>query len=98
MFRAHSGRDRTTMAIKADTLWLDGKIVPFDDAKIHVLTHALHYGVGVFEGIRAYQMADGRSEVFRLKEHIRRLFDSAHVILLEMPFTPEQLEQACIDV
>jgi branched-chain amino acid aminotransferase len=86
------------MAIKADTLWLDGKIVPFDDAKIHVLTHALHYGIGVFEGIRAYQMADGRSEVFRLKEHIRRLYDSAHVIMMEIPFTPEQLEQACVEV
>ncbi len=86
------------MAIKADTLWLDGKLVPFDEAKIHVLTHALHYGIGVFEGIRAYQTADGRSEVFRLKEHIRRLHDSAHVLMLPMPYGAEQLEQACIDV
>ena len=53
--------------IKADTIWLDGKLVPFDQAKVHVLTHALHYGIGVFEGIRGYQTADGRSAVFRLR-------------------------------
>jgi branched-chain amino acid aminotransferase len=86
------------MAIKAETLWLDGKLVPFDDGKIHVLTHALHYGIGVFEGIRAYQTADGRSSVFRLKEHIRRLYESAHILMLEIPFAPERLEQACVEV
>ena len=53
-------------------IWIDGKLIPGPDAKIHVLTHALHYGIGVFEGIRAYQTVDGRSEVFCLKEHIRR--------------------------
>jgi branched-chain amino acid aminotransferase len=84
--------------IKADTLWLDGKLVPFDEARVHVLTHALHYGIGVFEGIRAYQTADGRSAVFRLKEHIQRLFDSAHILMIEIPFQPEQLEQACVEV
>jgi branched-chain amino acid aminotransferase len=84
--------------IKADTLWLDGKLVPFDEARVHVLTHALHYGIGVFEGIRAYQTADGRSAVWRLKEHIRRLYDSAHVILMEIPFPPERIEQACVEV
>ncbi|HYD43379.1 MAG TPA: branched-chain amino acid transaminase [Anaeromyxobacter sp.] len=84
--------------IKADTLWLDGKLVPFDEARIHVLTHALHYGIGVFEGIRAYQTADGRSAVFRLKEHIRRLYDSAHVLMIGIPFPAERLEQACIEV
>ncbi len=84
--------------IKADTIWLDGKLVPFDQAKVHVLTHALHYGIGVFEGIRGYQTADGRSAVFRLKEHIQRLYDSAHILMLEIPFPAERLEQACIDV
>ncbi len=84
--------------IKADTLWLDGKLVPFDEAKVHVLTHALHYGIGVFEGIRAYQTADGRSAVFRLKEHVQRLYDSAHILMLDIPFPPERLEQACVEV
>ena len=84
--------------IKADSLWLDGKLVPFEEAQVHVLTHALHYGIGVFEGIRAYQTADGRSAVFRLREHVRRLYDSAHVILMEIPYPPERLEQACVEV
>jgi branched-chain amino acid aminotransferase len=84
--------------IKADTIWMDGKLVPFDDARVHVLTHALHYGIGVFEGIRAYQTADGRSAVFRLKEHIQRLYDSAHIVLMEIPIPAEKLEQACVDV
>jgi branched-chain amino acid aminotransferase len=84
--------------IKADTLWLDGKLVPFEEARVHVLTHALHYGVGVFEGIRAYQTADGKSAVFRLQEHIRRLYDSAHIIMMEIPFPAERLEQACVEV
>lgn len=84
--------------IKAEKIWLDGKMVAFDQAQVHVLTHALHYGIGVFEGIRAYKTADGKSAVFRLREHIRRLFDSAHIILMEIPFAAEQLEQACVDV
>jgi branched-chain amino acid aminotransferase len=84
--------------IKADTIWLDGKLVPFDEAKVHVLTHALHYGIGVFEGIRGYQTADGRSAVFRLKEHIQRLYDSAHILMIEIPFPAERLEQACVEV
>src|SRR5512142_3226835 len=87
-----------TQMIKADTIWLDGKLVPFDQAKVHVLTHALHYGIGVFEGIRGYQTADGRSAVFRLREHIQRLYDSAHVLMLEIPFPAARLEQACIEV
>ncbi|HTN52246.1 MAG TPA: branched-chain amino acid transaminase [Anaeromyxobacter sp.] len=84
--------------IKADTIWLDGKLVPFDDARVHVLTHALHYGIGVFEGIRAYRSADGRSAVFRLKEHVQRLYDSAHVVLMEIPVPAERLERACVEV
>ncbi len=84
--------------IKAETLWLDGKLVPFDEARTHVLTHALHYGIGVFEGIRAYKTADGRSAVWRLKEHVHRLYDSAHILMLEIPFPAERIEQACIEV
>jgi len=83
--------------VKADRIWMDGRLVAFDDAKIHVLTHALHYGVGVFEGIRAYRSADGRSAVFRLREHLQRLYDSAHVVLMEIPFPAEKLEAACVE-
>ncbi len=85
------------MTIKADKIWLDGKLVAFDDAKVHVLTHALHYGIGVFEGIRAYKGADGRSAVFRLREHVRRLYDSAHIMLMQIPFSADELERACVE-
>jgi branched-chain amino acid aminotransferase len=83
--------------IKAEKIWIDGKLVPFEESKVHVLTHALHYGIGVFEGIRAYKTADGRSAVFRLREHMQRLYDSAHIVLMEIPFAQEKLEQACIE-
>jgi len=84
--------------IKADHIWLDGKVVAFGDAKVHVLTHALHYGIGVFEGIRAYRTADGKSAVFRLREHLQRLFDSANIVLMEIPFPLDALEKDCLDV
>ena len=84
--------------VKAEKIWIDGKLVAFEDAKVHVLTHALHYGIGVFEGIRAYRGADGRSAVFRLREHLQRLYDSAHVVLMDVPISLEQLEQACLEV
>ncbi len=82
---------------KAEKIWLDGKLVNWDDAKVHVLTHALHYGVGVFEGIRAYKTADGRSAVFRLREHLDRLYDSAHIVLMDIPFPVERLQEACLE-
>jgi branched-chain amino acid aminotransferase len=82
---------------KADKIWLDGKLVDWEDARVHVLTHTLHYGVGVFEGIRAYKTADGRSAVFRLPEHLQRLLDSAHVILMEVPYPLERLHEACLE-
>lgn len=85
------------MAITADKIWFDGELVPFADAKVHVLTHTLHYGLGAFEGIRCYKRGNGRSAIFRLHEHIRRLFDSAHICLMEIPFTIEEVEQACVD-
>ncbi len=84
--------------VKAEKIWIDGKLVAFDDAKVHVLTHALHYGIGVFEGIRAYRTADGRSAVFRLREHLQRLYDSAHILMMEVPRPLEELERACLEV
>jgi branched-chain amino acid aminotransferase len=84
--------------VKAGKIWMDGKLVASEDAKVPVLTHALHYGIGVFEGIRAYRGADGRGAVFRLREHIQRLYDSAHIVLMEIPFAPEKLEAACVEV
>jgi branched-chain amino acid aminotransferase len=86
------------MVEKAKFIWFDGKMVPWDQAQVHVLTHTLHYGLGVFEGIRAYHCADGRTAIFRLKEHIRRLFDSAHVMLIDIPFTQSDLTAACCEI
>ncbi len=85
------------MVQKADSIWFDGKLVPWDQAQVHVLTHTLHYGVGVFEGIRAYKCVDGSSAVFRLKEHVQRLFHSALIMRMTIPFTEEKITQACID-
>jgi branched-chain amino acid aminotransferase len=82
---------------KGETIWLDGTLVPWDKAQVHVLTHTLHYGLGVFEGIRCYECHDGRSAVFRLREHIDRLFGSAHVLDLPIPYSREQLMDACLE-
>ncbi len=76
------------------TIWFDGEMVPWREAKVHVLTHTLHYGMGVFEGIRAYDTEKGTA-IFRLKEHIRRLFDSAHILGMKIPYSHEQITQAC---
>lgn len=87
------------MAIKkVDSIWVDGSLVPWDAAQDHVLAHTLHYGVGAFEGIRAYQRKDGRTHVFRLREHVERLLDSCVICTMDCPYTREQLTQACIDV
>ena len=83
--------------VTGEAIWLDGEFVKWDDAQIHILTHTLHYGLGVFEGIRCYAGADGRSSVFRLPEHIRRLFDSARINLMEIPYTPEELAEATLE-
>jgi len=85
------------MVDKVEKIWFDGKLIPWEQASVHVLTHTLHYGLGVFEGIRCYKLEDGRSAIFRLEEHIRRLFDSAHICMLPMPFTQEQIVEACLD-
>jgi branched-chain amino acid aminotransferase len=80
-----------------DRIWLDGTLVPWDQANVHVLTHTLHYGMGVFEGIRCYAQEGGGSAIFRLREHVERLFGSAHVLDMAMPYTPDAIAQACID-
>jgi len=83
--------------ISGETIWLDGEFVPWQDAQVHILTHTLHYGLGVFEGIRCYRTADERSAVFRLAEHVERLFDSAHINLMDVPFERAQIEQAVLE-
>ena len=74
-------------------IWMNGELVDWDKAQIHVLTHTLHYGTGVFEGIRAYETAEGPA-VFRLTEHIQRLFRSAHILGMEIPYTVDELVAA----
>lgn len=78
-------------------IWQNGTLVPWRDAKVHVLTHTLHYGVGCFEGVRAYDTPSGPC-IFRLHEHTRRLFNSAHILGLKIPYTPEEVNQAQLDV
>ena len=82
--------------MKAEKIWMDGKMVDWDEAKVHVCTHALHYGSGVFEGIRAYETESGTA-VFRLKEHIERLFNSAKILKIEIPYTKEEFRQVVKD-
>jgi len=86
------------MVEKAKLIWLDGEFIPWEQAQVHILTHTLHYGLGVFEGIRAYHCADGRTAIFRLPEHIRRLFDSAHVMQMEIPFSQQHIEEVCAEI
>lgn len=78
-------------------IWMNGQLVDWDDAKIHILTHTLHYGMGVFEGIRAYETSDGPG-VFRLTDHIDRLFNSAKIMMMDIPFTAAELIEATKDV
>lgn len=83
----------TTMADRDGVIWFDGEMVPWREAKTHVLTHTLHYGMGVFEGIRAYQTDKGAA-IFRLPEHTKRLFDSAHILNMTIPYTPDEINAA----
>jgi len=85
------------MADRDGFIWFDGKLVPWREAQIHVLTHSLHYGLSVFEGERAYKTDKGPA-IFRLKEHTDRLFNSAHIYRMNMPYTREQIMDACCDV
>ncbi|GAA0314053.1 branched-chain amino acid transaminase [Psychrobacter aestuarii] len=86
------------MATQDGKLWMNGTIIEQPDANIHVLTHSLHYGMAVFEGVRAYQTADNRTAIFRLKEHTERLLGSARIFQMDVPFNAAELEQAQKDV
>jgi branched-chain amino acid aminotransferase len=77
-----------------EKIWMNGELIPWEDATVHLLTHTLHYGTGVFEGIRAYETATGPA-VFRLTDHIQRLFDSAKLIVMTIPYTRDEIVEAC---
>ncbi len=79
--------------VKTEKIWMDGELVDWDDARIHILTHTLHYGCGVFEGIRAYPTDSGPA-IFRLTDHINRMFNSAKIFMIDVPFSPEELVEA----
>ncbi len=81
---------------KTEKVWLDGKFIAWDDARVSILTHTLHYGLGVFEGIRCYQCDDGRSAVFRLRDHVQRLYDSARIVELEIPYSQDEIDAAIL--
>ncbi len=86
------------MAIEpTQSIWKDGKLIPWQDAQVHVLSHALHYGTSVFEGIRCYKTSEGRA-IFRLDDHIRRLLDSAKIYRFAVPFSQQELIAACREV
>jgi branched-chain amino acid aminotransferase len=82
---------------QADLIWMNGELVAHEDAKVHVLTHALHYGTGVFEGVRAYEQPDGGTAIFRHGDHIDRLFRSAAQYHMEIPFSKEEIRQATFE-
>jgi branched-chain amino acid aminotransferase len=82
---------------KAEKIWMNGKMVSWDDARIHVLSHVVHYGSSVFEGARCYKTKNGPA-VFRLEEHTRRLFNSAKIYRMKIPFTEDQINRAIIDL
>jgi len=86
-----------SMADRDGVIWYDGKMVPWREATTHVLTHTLHYGMGVFEGVRAYDAEQGTA-IFRLREHTDRLFRSAHILQMPMPFDKDTLNRAQLDV
>ena len=86
------------MATQDGKLWMNGTMLEQPDAKVHVLTHSLHYGMAVFEGVRAYQTADNRTAIFRLKDHTERLLGSAKIFQMDVPFDAATLEQAQKDV
>lgn len=82
-----------SMADRDGLIWMDGEMVPWRDAKVHVLTHTLHYGMGVFEGVRAYQTEQGPA-IFRLQDHTNRLFQSAQILAMKMPFDKDTVNEA----
>ncbi len=84
------------MVTASKKIWMDGKMVDWDDASVHVLTHSLHYGLAAFEGIRCYEGVRG-SAIFRLPEHVQRLFESAHITMLPMPFSEKEVTEAVVE-
>ncbi|HSN98442.1 MAG TPA: branched-chain amino acid transaminase [Candidatus Nanopelagicales bacterium] len=84
------------MVDKVKKIWLEGEFVDWDEAKVHVLTHSLHYGLGAFEGIRAYRRADGRTAIFRLREHIDRLLDTCKLVFTTPRFSRAQIMEGCV--
>ncbi len=86
------------LADRDGTIWLDDRMVPWRDAKVHVLTHTLHYGVGVFEGIRAYKTTSGKTAAFRLDAHMQRLYDSAHILRMTIPYSRDALTEHCFEI
>ena len=91
-----NGEKNMTYADRDGVIWMDGKKVPWRDANVHVLTHTLHYGVGAFEGIRAYKTDKGTC-LFRLGDHIKRLFDTAHILEMDVPYTQDEINKACVE-
>src|SRR3954471_833002 len=85
------------MVGKVEKIWMGGAFGNWDDANVHLLTHTLHYGLGVFEGIRCYKLASGKSAIFRLQEHIERLFDSAQICTIKLEQSQEEVMQACLE-
>jgi branched-chain amino acid aminotransferase len=83
------------MVQKLSKIWMDGKLIPWEEANVHILTHSLHYGLAVFEGIRCYLCTDGKSAVFRLREHVDRLFDSAQIGEIRIPYSKKDIAEAC---
>jgi branched-chain amino acid aminotransferase len=83
------------MVQKVSKIWMDGKLIPWEEANVHILTHSLHYGLAVFEGIRCYLCPDGKPAVFRLREHVDRLFDSAQIGDIKIPYSKREISEAC---
>src|SRR3954468_11886216 len=86
------------MVDKVEKIWMDGALVAWDDAKVHVLTHSLHYGLGAFEGIRAYRRADGTTAIFRLNEHIDRLLNTCKLCRIQPAYSRVQFANACVEL
>lgn len=84
------------MISKTEKIWMDGKFIPWDEAKVHILTHSLHYGLAIFEGIRCYETEEGPA-IFRLDEHIERLISSASIFMIDIPYSLEEIKKAVIE-
>ena len=84
------------MVTPSDKIWMDGTFVDWNEASVHVLTHSLHYGLGAFEGIRCYE-GTAASAIFRLHEHVERLFESAHIIMMNVPYSQKDVAEAIVE-